>query len=335
VTSLDFTHPKEGKFYQYYYCISDEIIKKFVNLQTLKFPFSRNPNDNRNITDEGVKYLTRLTTLELSNYRISDEGVQFLTNLTILDSYFSALSGNGIRYLTKLQVLGISNNKIIDDDVIVKLPNLHTLDISTCLNGKITASGLLNIKNLTALHLNGNYIISNIGLKSLTNLQTLYLDGNSIIHSGGITALTNLTTLSIIQNRKIHDYALQTLTKISTLILKTNHIISYRSVRYLTNLTYLDLTCDTIMACDEMIQDLVNLRSLNISSCSISNTALINLTNLTSLDISNPMIQLAMMTDMSLKHLTNLTYLNASDNENITEEVLMNLPNLKSINRIR
>ncbi len=75
-------------------------------------------SNNVSIANEGIRILTKLTSLDLSNnVSITNEGIQHLTNLTSLNLTFNKLITNeGIQHLTNLTSLNLDNNEFITNE---------------------------------------------------------------------------------------------------------------------------------------------------------------------------------------------------------------------------
>ena len=95
----------------------------------------------------------RLIELNLSfNHTITDNGLKFLTNLTSLNlSFYNTITDNGLKILTNLTELNLSNNNIITNNGLKTLTNLTKLYLE--FNNTITDNCLKTLTNLTELNL--------------------------------------------------------------------------------------------------------------------------------------------------------------------------------------
>lgn len=156
---------------------------------------------------------------------------------------------------------------------------------------------------LKKLILTSNIHITNENLAFLTNLKSLSLRDNTKITC--IKHLTNLCKLKL-EDNKIEDLQLQYLTNITKL--DANYLITDHSLIHLTKLEYLSLK-PTKFITDKSIVKLTNLRHLafnyNSGSCNVTYQSLKLLTNLTSLKLSDNIID-----DNQLINFTNLKTLN-------------------------
>jgi len=151
--------------------------------------------DYDEVSDSVFKYMTELTSLDLSNssadksysYRNSIsssdlDDLKYLTKLTSLN-----LKGTGVGSLTNLEkltsltTLNLNNTSISSLDSLKKLINLTYLDLSN--DESIDGDDLKPLQNLTGLkylNLANDKIDKLTYLSGLTNLTTLYLEDNPI-----------------------------------------------------------------------------------------------------------------------------------------------------------
>jgi len=119
------------------------------------------------ITDEGLRHLGSVTTLNLSYCRlITDEGLRHLGSVTTLNlSYCSNITDEGLRHLgsvTTLDLTGYSfSNSKITDEGLRHLGSVTTLNLSYC--GLITDEGLRHLGSVTTLDLTGCGLIPGWG----------------------------------------------------------------------------------------------------------------------------------------------------------------------------
>lgn len=230
------------------YCLTDEILKLYPHMNKLKI-------SPKSFMLHICPPLSNLTTLcVIGNMsKITDTTVTFLTNLT---------------------ELSITANKKITD--INCLTNLRIL--SSNVGSNLTTKGILELTNLTKLHISSGRI-SNIN--HLINLKILSMEDTGKSQCGiintGINLLTNLTELNVNWNSRIIDAG--------TLInLRTLHCcgrtcgIGDIGIKFLTNLTNL-YCCNNSNITD--INHLENLQTLYASGiCGINDKGLASLTNL-------------------------------------------------------
>jgi hypothetical protein len=100
--------------------VDDNILKLYLkNIQRL------DAYGSPNITDESIKHLTNLRTLDVGNTNITDDGIKNLTNLQKLYAYNLNITDEGIEHLTNLQILFTDGNPNITDEGIKHLTNLQ------------------------------------------------------------------------------------------------------------------------------------------------------------------------------------------------------------------
>ena len=78
---------------------------------------------NAKITDDGLKYLTNATTINLSYCnKITDEGLKYLVNATTIDlSYCKKITDNGLKYLVNATTIKLYGCDYITNEGIRKL----------------------------------------------------------------------------------------------------------------------------------------------------------------------------------------------------------------------
>ncbi len=182
------------------------------------------------ITDRGVKYLSRITTLErLSLYgtRVSDEGLAILRDLGSLhelDISASQVSGKGLKHLEKLPhlaALNVSNLKISKGlSSIGRMPNIKDLNLSST---DVDGDGLRHLASLEKL--------------GKLDLSDTAVDDNGMVH---VAKLTRLNELSLYQT-KVTDVGLR-------------HLVGLKDIQVL-DIRYTALS-------DKGMADLARMRSL-------------------------------------------------------------------------
>lgn len=185
---------------------------------------------------------------------------------------------------------------------IPKLINLTHLDCGPNVSTFIDEDLLLFTK-LIHLKCGSNYQFSDNSLNKLVNLTYLKC-GSYFNHFTDVALLNlhNLTYLNCENNRMFTDDSIKYLTKLTYLNCGDNKNITDESIKHLPNLTYL--------------------------GCGKSNFTVNTLTHLTHLDCSNTYY----FNDLNMMQLTKLTYLRCGTNKDITNETLKHLPNLTYLN---
>ena len=150
---------------------------------------------NWKITDEGLKYLTNVTSINLyCCSKITNEGLKYLTNVTSINLYCcSKITNEGLKYLTNVTSINLRECKKITDEALKYLTNATTINLEGC--EKITDEGLKYLTNATTINLEGCEKITDEGLKYLTNATTIYLRGCHKITKEGLKYLSRATTI--------------------------------------------------------------------------------------------------------------------------------------------
>lgn len=257
-----------------------------------------------NITDEGVKNLVNISSLNISDcYKISDEGIKGLTNLRFIN---------------------ISGCPRLTEDAIKDLINLEGLKaIKTFSVTRDLTSVLNKLTKLTSLAIGPNNEI--IDIEGLTNLQSLTLDSCRNFIGSSLKNLAQLTTFSAIYCNDITDEVIQNLTRLENLDVNFCRQLTDKAIKGLINLRSLNISeCSQLT--NAAIENLVNLKKLNIKSCSrLTDNAIKNLVNLEELNTSyNPNL-----TDQAFLSLSKLHTLDISNCYRLSPKAIMPLKHLK------
>lgn len=247
-----------------------------------------------------------------------------LTELSIV--YNNTFANNSIRQLHSLIKLELIECPFINTlGFLQDLPNLQKLTLNSI--GDIDSfenfEYLQNLKNLQLININCN---DSDGFQFLNGLETLLIKNIRINHLDIFDNLINLKTLILSSNNNIIDIqSISYLSKLEILILDYNEqIINYDDINYLESLLELHIINNNINDTPH-IQNLINLKKLNLAYSNITDIADISLPQLEYLDLSgNENIN----NYDNLRNFTNLKYLNLN-NTNIDN--LNFLTTLKSI----
>jgi Leucine-rich repeat (LRR) protein len=186
-----------------------------------------------------------------------------------------------------------------------------------------------------------------VGLTNMKKLRLLNFDMNRNITNFGLKLMTNVTQLGLRNNLYLTDDGISQLTNLKILYLHTSQITN--GMKNLVNLTSLSLHIDTDQIENDVLSNLSNLKTLDISgNNSITDIGLKNLTNLTSLksngNITSDSVKYLtnlkelnlennfLVSNLGIKNLFNLQHLNILNNKKITDEGISLLTNLTSIN---
>ncbi len=128
---------------------------------------------NKNITDSGISVLTNLTHLHAYGCNITDNSLKYLTKLKSLTIAFVNIFGSTLP--DSLQSLSLEGNTNFQAHNLTRLSNLTNLTIDD--DTSITDDDCCNyLTNLQHLKLISNETISNRGIGYLTTLKTLELE---------------------------------------------------------------------------------------------------------------------------------------------------------------
>ena len=247
--------------------------------------------------------------------------------LTISESFFNIPNSICVRNIKSIYLCSEANHHV---STLLKFQNLTSLEIP--LNNSITDESLKLLTDLTNLDI---YYAKNItydSLKYLTNLKSLKggFSGNadnvseSYINSIYLF-LDKLHSLNICYSDHITDGIIRRLTNLKSLNLSyRSNTITRNLLKCLTNLQTLNLEYQTVSR--DALVDLTNLTCLNIRGCEhIKSYFVDSLTKLKSLYLNNA------IDDSSLKMKINLEYLCLPSYCSITDNSLMYLTNLKTL----
>ncbi|AYV80560.1 MAG: hypothetical protein Harvfovirus3_5 [Harvfovirus sp.] len=302
------------------YLIDRTILMKLPNLHKLTTCYQNH------ITNADITHLRKLKKLETRSYNITDSGISILTNLEELNiSNNLTITGNCFSQLPKLTKLNIKSTAKICDHHISNLTNLKSLNLSK--NDNITDLAIHNLLNLTELNISSTYRIKGNNLSVLTNLKNLYC-GDHNVENYNIKNLLSLTSLNcVFSNLPSEQYS--SLTNLESLFVLGGKYIN-KSLIHLINLTTLSVSNSA--SNDLTLGSLTNLKQLSFSHyydktqniTSQINNILTKLTNLTLLNIPNNQD----ITDDAIINLTRLNILDVSRTKQITNRSIEKLLNL-------
>ena len=210
-------------------------------------------------------------------------------------NYLIHLTASGVRAdslqslssLTMLQSVDLSGSRfpVSDLSILAALPDLKTLDLSSC--GLSSISGLEGAPSLTRLDLNSNSLRNLAPLSGITTLTELSLHHNAIVDLSALSTLTELQTLDASYNAITNLGKASALQKLITLNLQNNRLVTLAGIDKLTNLSSLNLGSNALAAIDALA-GCVNLTELNISGNTITTLgSLKSLAKLKTLDFSH------------------------------------------------
>ncbi len=241
---------KELRYVEFPQSLKDDDLRNLQNLTKL-----RNLRLG-NVTDDGVAYAARLTSvrsLDFSRSKVTDRTLLILSNfsklkeLNLCGTQITDLGLTHIGKLNRLQMINLSNTEVTDIGLasISNLTNLKSIDLENCI--RFQDAGL-------------------VCLRLLSSLRWLNLN-NSRLGDAGLTHLRGLKTIRALRLG-------------STLItdLGAEHLSD------LVGLEVLDLSCTDITSKGaEFLSELIQLHELNLEGTLIDDHAIPSLRKLTRL----------------------------------------------------
>jgi hypothetical protein len=308
--------------------VSLDEVSKIKNLTTLSAPCCKL------ITNTSLRLLAplKLTILRLSGNSITR--CKYIGKIVTLielsldycsieDEFINDVEIAKLSTLINLKTLSLSNSGITSTGLkhIQKLPSLESLDISSC-DIIEDYTPLLEFSKLQTLQLPRHFFP-----------EDLYCLGN----------MTNLTHLYL--SRLIDDTHMELMPNKSTLVsLGQNYNISSDNLEEFVNLRLLNLSqCYDFTALEKLIA-LTNLEVLDLHGMNFDSKgmrAVYSLTKLTQLDLSGPVhdedesiYNDKDKTLLGISKLSNLTYLNLSEQIKVTTEVMIEIGKMSKLHNL-
>lgn len=297
------------------------IIEKMYNLMSL------NCGSNKYIKDSTIAQLKQLKYLDCGIYGIelTEKTLLSLPNLVSI-SRDKNITDNTLRQLTNLTYLNCYYNFNITENSIASLVNLRVLKRNVKCK-TISNDTLMNLSKLEYC----DYKLSPNILQYLPNLTCLSCNNivqNEPYYDYHISHLTKLKKMHIVSMCTFTDSVISTFTSLQYLEFASDikTTITDSSVGKLTNLKYLSCGNHSNLT-DKSIGNLTNLIYLNCGNANITDESLSKLTALQSLNLHHNSI----VTDRSIMLLTKLTDLKIAINNNLTDNALCKLKNLRNL----
>jgi internalin A len=294
-------------------------VANLTQLRSLEF------NENQ-VTDlTPLRSLTNLSCLSLgsnpvTNYWVISNLTQ-LIDLSVRTGTFKELTP--LKNLTGLKSLVLWNNNISDTAALSNLTNLARLDLRWNALGSVGAATSLPT-NLISLYLGANSLSNSPALGNLRQLTLLNLDDNWIKNLAPLTNLVGLTYLSLNRNPGTNLTVLTNLSSLANIELRGNSLTDIAFLSRLGNLAYADLA-------NNRIQDLS--AASRLASLVIGGNALTNPSTLrTMTGVTNLWLFGNGITNGNwLGELSWLRYLNAENTGLTNLPPLSNLTNLTGL----
>lgn len=238
----------------------------FENLESLNIEVSQSISANEylneniaDIADENLEAAIR-NHLNKPTGEITASDMETLHSLEAMGMEIDDL--RGLEYAKNLSRLNLSDNLIIDLEILSDLTNLTELNLGgNQINDLRPLGGLINLSrlelwdnritdisalasliNLTELVLRNNQISDVSVLGGLTKLNRLVLGNNKISDVSSLGALINLRILDLGMNQVNDITAIGKLENLSNLVLAHNLITDFKSIEHLENLIHLDIS---------------------------------------------------------------------------------------------
>ena len=323
--------------------------ESFGNLQSLSNELKL-PGNQLTSLPESFGNLQNITDLDLSNNQLTSLPDNFgnLQELSVLNLSINKLNNlpQNFGNLNKINNLDISINHI------KTLPqDIGNLTMLTVLNAsknqiQVIPESIGNCSILSTLNLSYNQLkIIPLSMSNLKLLQLFDISNNTIEEvPESLKNLSSLKEINLSHNQiKEFPYQLSNIVSLQEIDLSENLIYEIKDeIQHFTNLMTLNLSGSNFdsffggRTISDKIEKLVNLKSLDLSSCSLYEIpdALFNLNNLSSLSLKDNYLK---RIPENIYHLKNLITLNLEFNwlSGNIDESICHLLNLRSLNLSR
>jgi Leucine-rich repeat (LRR) protein len=310
---------------------------------------------NIRIEQNALAGLENLVKLDLSACNFGDElksnmftGLTNLKELNLANSSIKKITKNAFKGLFKLEYLNLNKLKI---DFLLKnafqdLINLKIIHLDDFNSEIFEDNPFKSLNNLTEVVSNFKTLglLANGSLKYITklviNCDKTFEKTLETLRKYKLKNLTSLHLLNITYKfDNIHTNSLNGFENLKEMKLLNNFNYYSMSNKLILNslirLEHLDLSQNSISVNDNLLENLTNLRSLNLSSNQSFQIDTLNLKNLKHLDLSS--IYRLELNDKLFEQLSNLETLNLSNNtysplnKQINERTFYGLINLKRL----
>lgn len=286
-------------------------------------------NSISRIDQTELAYLANLTELDLSQNSFSDardcdfQALPQLLSLHLEENQLSRLEDHSFAGLTSLQELYLDHNQLC----------------------RISPRAFAGLSNLLRLHLNSNLLrtIDSRWFEMLPNLEILMIGGNKVdaILDMNFRPLANLRSLVLagMSLREISDYALEGLQSLESLSFYDNQLaqVPKRALEQVPGLKFLDLNKNPLQRVGPGdFANMLHLKELGLNNMeelvSIDKFALVNLPELTKLDITNNP-RLSFIHPRAFHHLPQMETLMLNNNalSALHQQTVESLPNLQEV----
>ncbi|NXQ26516.1 LRRN2 protein, partial [Alaudala cheleensis] len=294
---------------------------------------------------------TQTLLLQSNNIARLEQGeLGYLRNLSELDlsqNSFSDVWDFGLTNMPQLLSLHLEENQLTElpDGSFPGLGNLQELYLNHNRLRSIAPRAFAGLSSLLRLHLNSNLLrtLDSRWFQTLPSLEILMVGGNKVdaILDMNFRPLGNLRSLVLagMQLREISDYALEGLRSLESLSFYDNKLadVPKRALQQVPGLKFLDLNKNPLQRVKQSdFTDMLHLKELGLNNMdelvSIDRSALINLPELTKLDVTNNP-KLSFIHPKAFRHLPRLETLMLNNNalSALHRQTVESLPNLREI----
>ncbi|XP_066060134.1 leucine-rich repeat neuronal protein 2 [Chamaea fasciata] len=294
---------------------------------------------------------TQTLLLQSNNIARLEQGeLGYLRNLSELDlsqNSFSDIWDFGLGNMPQLLSLHLEENQLseLPDGSFPGLGNLQELYLNHNRLRSIAPRAFAGLGGLLRLHLNSNLLrtLDSRWFQTLPSLEILMVGGNKVdaIPDMNFRPLSNLRSLVLagMQLREISDYALEGLRSLESLSFYDNKLadVPKRALQQVPGLKFLDLNKNPLQRVKQSdFTNMLHLKELGLNNMdelvSIDQFALINLPELTKLDVTNNP-KLSFIHPKAFRHLPQLETLMLNNNalSALHRQTVESLPNLQEI----
>ncbi|KFQ34654.1 Leucine-rich repeat neuronal protein 2, partial [Mesitornis unicolor] len=282
--------------------------------------------------------------------RLEQSELDYLRNLSELDlsqNSFTDVWDLGLKSMPQLLSLHLEENQLseLPDGSFPGLGNLQELYLNHNQLRRIAPRAFAGLGSLLRLHLNSNLLrtVDSLWFQMLPSLEILMIGGNRVdaILDMNFRPLSNLRSLVLagMNLREISDYALEGLRSLESLSFYDNKLVDVpkRALQQVPGLKFLDLNKNPLQRVRQSdFTNMLHLKELGLNNMeelvSIDQFALINLPELTKLDVTNNP-KLSFIHPNAFHHLPQLETLMLNNNalSALHKQTVESLPNLQEI----
>ncbi|XP_021153937.2 leucine-rich repeat neuronal protein 2 [Columba livia] len=282
--------------------------------------------------------------------RLEQSELDYLRNLSELDlsqNSFSHVWDLGLKSMPQLLSLHLEENQLseLPDGSFPGLGNLQELYLNHNQLRRIAPRAFSGLSSLLRLHLNSNLLrtVDSRWFQMLPSLEILMIGGNRVdaILDMNFRPLSKLRSLVLagMNLREISDYALEGLRSLESLSFYDNKLVNVpkRALQQVPGLKFLDLNKNPLQRVRQSdFTNMLHLKELGLNNMeelvSIDQFALINLPELTKLDVTNNP-KLSFIHPKAFHHLPQLETLMLNNNalSALHKQTVESLPNLQEI----